>query len=52
MCVSRIADFRFFAMGFSIPDGTVITGHKKVGMLFKYTYLRAEALLGYHHYHH
>jgi integrase len=33
---------RFFEMGLSVPEVTLISGHKDARMLFRYTHLRAE----------
>jgi integrase len=33
---------RFFEMGLSVPEVTLISGHRDVRMLFRYTHLRAE----------
>ena len=35
----------FFEMGFSIPEVALISGHKDVRMLFRYTHLKASDLL-------
>ena len=36
---------RFFEKGLSIPEVALISGHKDVRMLFRYTYLKAEDIL-------
>ena len=36
---------RFFEKGLSIPEVTLISGHKDVRMLFRYTHLKAEDIL-------
>ena len=36
---------RFFEMGSSIPELTVISGHKDTRTLFRYAHLRAEDLV-------
>ena len=36
---------RFFELGLNIPEVAVISGHKNPRMLFRYTHLRAEALV-------
>ena len=33
---------RFFEMGLSVPEVALISGHKDVRMLFRYTHLKAE----------
>ena len=38
---------RFFEKGLSIPEVALISGHKDVRMLFRYTHLRAEDILMY-----
>ena len=35
---------RFFEMGLSIPEVTLISGHKDVRQLFRYTHLKPENL--------
>jgi integrase len=35
---------RFFEMGLSVPEVALISGHKDVRMLFRYTHLKPEAL--------
>ena len=35
---------RFFEMGLSIPEVALISGHKDVRQLFRYTHLKAENL--------
>ena len=37
---------RFFELGLNIPEVAVISGHKDPKMLFRYTHLRAEELVG------
>jgi integrase len=37
---------RFFELGLNIPEVAVISGHKDPRMLFRYTHLRAEELVG------
>ena len=37
---------RFFELGLNIPKVAVISGHKDQRMLFRYTHLRAEKLVG------
>ena len=37
---------RFFELGLNIPEVAVISGHKDPRMLFRYTHLRAEDLVG------
>ena len=37
---------RFFELGLNMPEVTVISGHKDLQMLFRYTHLRAEELVG------
>ena len=37
---------RFFELGLNIPEVAVISGHRDPRMLFRYTYLRAEELVG------
>ena len=36
---------RFFEKGLSIPEVALISGHKDVRMLFRYTYLKAEDIV-------
>ena len=36
---------RFFEKGLSIPEVALISGHKDVRMLFRYTHLKAEDIL-------
>ena len=36
---------RFFEKGLSIPEVALISGHKDVRMLFRYTHLKAEDVL-------
>ena len=36
---------RFFELGLNIPEVAVISGHRDPRMLFRYTHLRAEALV-------
>ena len=36
---------RFFEIGLSIPEVALISGHKDVKMLMRYTHLRAEGLV-------
>ena len=36
---------RFFEKGLSIPEVALISGHKDVRMLFRYTHLKAEDLI-------
>ena len=36
---------RFFEMGMSVPEVALISGHKDVRMLFRYTHLKAEDIL-------
>ena len=36
---------RFFEKGLSIPEIALISGHKDVRMLFRYTYLKAEDIV-------
>jgi len=43
--VSHEAISRFFEKGLSIPEVALISGHKDVRMLFRYTYLKAEDIL-------
>ena len=33
---------RFFEMGLSVPEVSLISGHKDARMLFRYTHLKAE----------
>ena len=40
------AILRFFELGLNIPEVAVISGHKDPRMLFRYTHLRAEKLVG------
>jgi integrase len=40
----REAISRFFEMGLSVPEVSLISGHKDVRMLFRYTHLRADEL--------
>lgn len=35
---------RFFEMGLSVPEVAMISGHKDVRMLFRYTHIRAADL--------
>ena len=35
---------RFFEMGLSVPEVALISGHKDVRQLFRYTHLKAENL--------
>jgi integrase len=35
---------RFFEMGLTIPEVSLISGHKDSRMLFRYTHLRPEAV--------
>ena len=37
---------RFFEKGLSIPEVALISGHKDVRMLFHYTHLKAEDIVG------
>ena len=37
---------RFFELGLNIPEVAVISGHKDPRVLFRYTHLRAEELVG------
>ena len=37
---------RFFELGLSVPEVALISGHKDVRMLFRYTHLRAEDVAG------
>ena len=37
---------RFFELGLNIPEVAVISGHKDPSMLFRYTHLRAEEMMG------
>ena len=37
---------RFLELGLNIPEVAVISGHKDPRMLFRYTHLRAEELVG------
>ena len=39
------ANSRFFEKGLSIPEVALISGHKDVRMLFRYTHLKAEDIL-------
>tara|TARA_B100001250_G_scaffold256741_1_gene221029 strand:- start:20 stop:217 length:198 start_codon:yes stop_codon:yes gene_type:complete len=47
----RIKDYpnqtnsRFFEKGLSVPEVALISGHKDVRMLFRYTHLKAEDIL-------
>ena len=43
--VSHEAISRFFEKGLSIPEVALISGHKDVRMLFRYTHLKAEDIL-------
>ena len=43
--VSHEAISRFFEKGLSIPEVALISGHRDVGMLFRYTHLKAENVL-------
>jgi len=43
--VSHKAISRFFEKGLSIPEVALISGHRDVGMLFRYTHLKAENVL-------
>ena len=36
---------RFFEMGMSVPEVALISGHKDVRQLFRYTYLNPENVL-------
>ena len=36
---------RFFEMGLSIPEVALISGHKDVKMLFRYTHLKVDSLV-------
>ena len=40
---------RFFEMGLSIPEVALISGHKDVRQLFRYTHLKAEKLVKKYH---
>jgi len=37
---------RFFEKGLSVPEVALISGHKDVRMLFRYTHLKAEDIVG------
>ena len=37
---------QFFEKGLSIPEVALISGHKDVRMLFRYTHLKAENIIG------
>ena len=37
---------RFFEMGLSVPEVALISGHKDVRMLFRYTHLKAQDVVG------
>ena len=37
---------RFFEFGLNIPEVAVLSGHEDSRMLFRYTHLRAEELVG------
>ena len=39
---------RFFEMGLSIPEVSLISGHKDVRQLFRYTHLKAENIINKH----
>ena len=41
----REAISRFFEKGLSIPEVALISGHKDVRMLFRYTHLKAEDIV-------
>ena len=43
--VSHEAISRFFEKGLSIPEVDLISGHKDVRMLFRYTHLKAEDIV-------
>ena len=36
---------RFFEMGLSVPEVALISGHKDVRQLFRYTHLKPESLI-------
>ena len=36
---------RFFEMGLSIPEVALISGHKDVKMLFRYTHMRVDSVV-------
>ncbi len=37
---------RFFERGLSVPEVALISGHRDYRMLFRYTHLRAEDIVG------
>ena len=43
--VSHEAISRLFEKGLSVPEVALISGHKDVRMLFRYTHLKAEDIL-------
>ena len=43
--MSHEAVSRFFEMGLTVPEVALISGHKDVKMLFRYTHMRVDSVV-------